>query len=199
MTTRVKRPWPFARKLERLFPTMFGAYFYRGNPVVDLLWHTDPHGRLIDFDEYCELFPTGDPEHEHSTPTFYADDGRLAGSYFGGKDRPCPACGHRATEPGSPEPGDDDQDDGWETPDPCLGWLPGVRAACCGHGGPAFYSKSSGLIVDRPYIVMADHRLVTGRPAIDEMHRLGGMPAPWPPGADPGCTGPEKQRKDGAQ
>ena len=34
--------------------------------------------------------------------------------------RPCAECGV------IPEP---------NGPDPCIGWLPGVRAACCGHGG----------------------------------------------------------------
>lgn len=35
-------------------------------------------------------------------------------------DRPCAKCGLSASEPGGP--------------DPCLGRLPGVRNACCGHG-----------------------------------------------------------------
>jgi hypothetical protein len=36
-----------------------------------------------------------------------------------GVERPCPAC-HRLSEPNGP--------------DACLGWLPGVISACCGHG-----------------------------------------------------------------
>lgn len=45
-------------------------------------------------------------------------DGELApGS--GGKERPCVSCGLLAEIDG---------------PDPCLGVLPGVSSACCGHG-----------------------------------------------------------------
>lgn len=35
-----------------------------------------------------------------------------------GTDAPCGACGEVIP---------------WDGPDPCLGWLPGVRNACCGH------------------------------------------------------------------
>lgn len=34
-------------------------------------------------------------------------------------ERPCPQCGHTAERDG---------------PDPCLGWIDGLRSACCGHG-----------------------------------------------------------------
>ena len=37
----------------------------------------------------------------------------------GGAEPPCPFCGKRAKPNG---------------PDPCLGELPGVESACCGHG-----------------------------------------------------------------
>ena len=47
------------------------------------------------------------------------DDGTLAPSH-GGDERPCRACGVTA--------------EGADSPDPCLGWLPGVTSACCGHG-----------------------------------------------------------------
>ena len=38
-----------------------------------------------------------------------------------GRERPCTACGNRSEEGG---------------PDYCLGELPAVKAACCGHGFP---------------------------------------------------------------
>jgi len=46
----------------------------------------------------------------------YCDTGTIAYA-----DRPCSHCGLTPTPQG---------------PDPCLGHLPGVRAACCGHGDP---------------------------------------------------------------
>lgn len=49
----------------------------------------------------------------------WADDGTLAPA-SGGKERPCAACG-RTAESGY-------------GPDPCLGWVPDVSGACCGHG-----------------------------------------------------------------
>lgn len=34
-------------------------------------------------------------------------------------------------------------------PDPCLGWLPGVDFACCGHGDPHYeYVKAGGIRYD---------------------------------------------------
>ena len=49
----------------------------------------------------------------------WADDGTRAPA-SGGAERACTACGLTA----GPGYG----------PDPCLGWLPGVAGACCGHG-----------------------------------------------------------------
>jgi len=48
----------------------------------------------------------------------YADTGEVT-PRDRGAERPCVKCGLTA-EPGGP--------------DPCLGWLPGVASACCGHG-----------------------------------------------------------------
>ena len=54
-------------------------------------------------------------------------------------------------------------------PDPCLGWLPGVLYACCGHG----YIRNA-------YIVVQDHEdamsITRGRKAVEMMRRLGGDP-----------------------
>lgn len=39
-------------------------------------------------------------------------------------ERPCVQCGETASLGG---------------PDPCLGWIPGARSACCGHGTEESY------------------------------------------------------------
>lgn len=42
-----------------------------------------------------------------------------------------------------------------EEPDPCLGWLPGVDAACCGHGEPvAAYVCVRGQAVRTSYAAL---------------------------------------------
>lgn len=45
---------------------------------------------------------------------FYMDDDKAAD-----QDRPCPRCGRMPTKEGY---------------DACLGYIPGVVSACCGHG-----------------------------------------------------------------
>jgi hypothetical protein len=60
-----------------------------------------------------------------------------------GEERPCGKCGLVA------DPWPDDQP--MMSPDPCLGWLPGVRFACCGHGaedGNPYVSLETGDILD---------------------------------------------------
>jgi hypothetical protein len=52
-------------------------------------------------------------------------------------ERPCRHCGLLATPDG---------------PDPCLGMLPGVRSACCGHG------------IEEPYVAFLQQR---GQEALD--------------------------------
>ena len=66
----------------------------------------------------------------------YEDTGDLSG--FDGILRPCKRCG--CTFEGS-NAGD---------PDPCLGELPGVDNACCGHGerSQAYIRFSNGLVID---------------------------------------------------
>lgn len=49
----------------------------------------------------------------------WADDMTLAPSH-GGAERPCLKCGLTAI--------------GKYGPDPCLGFIPGITGACCGHG-----------------------------------------------------------------
>lgn len=45
-------------------------------------------------------------------------------------------------------------------PDPCLGELPGVAGACCGHGDPskAYVSFENGVVL-RPVTVERDCRI----------------------------------------
>jgi hypothetical protein len=59
-------------------------------------------------------------------------------------ERPCVQCGLLAAPDG---------------PDPCLGLLPDVRAACCGHG------------VDEPYVLL--HGTVRGQQALDYFSHYG--------------------------
>lgn len=51
-----------------------------------------------------------------------------------GPDLPCPKCGQLPTPEGH---------------DPCLGTLPGVKAACCGHGIPdqAYVAFDNGMVI----------------------------------------------------
>ena len=59
----------------------------------------------------------------------WQDSNDPAGPTWGGMERPCPSCGRLADEDGH---------------DPCLGTVPGVTSACCGHG------------VAEPYVVTVD-------------------------------------------
>ena len=67
-----------------------------------------------------------------------------------GQERPCPHCGLVAG-PWTP--------DGEMAPDPCLGWLPGVRYACCGHG----HRTTEAC---RPYVVLATGARLEGPAAL---------------------------------
>jgi hypothetical protein len=81
----------------------------------------------------------------------WADTGRFAGSItsrFG--DRPCVSCGLAAGPDGH---------------DPCLGHIPGVKAACCGHGGTV-----------QPYIAWEDGNIMRGEDVA------------WPTGIVPAFT-----------
>ena len=46
--------------------------------------------------------------------------------------RPCPTCGKRPLESGD---------------DACLGHLPGVVNACCGHGGRGYVQFANGITI----------------------------------------------------
>lgn len=64
-----------------------------------------------------------------------------------------------------------DGSDGWGGPDPCLGLLPGVISACCGHGVNRPY---------RPYVWREDGRAYAVAEAIEVMRQLGGDPPDVP-------------------
>ena len=51
--------------------------------------------------------------------------------------------------------------------DPCLGWLPKVEAACCGHDG-RFWTL--------PYVMLRDRTVFYGDEAKRIMRELGGNP-----------------------
>ena len=68
----------------------------------------------------------------------------------------CGSCGRSA-----------DGSDGWGGPDPCLGLLPGVISACCGHGCNRPYG---------PYLWTDDGVGYAGLEAIEMMRILGGTP-----------------------
>lgn len=76
---------------------------------------------------------------------------------WGGEERACPGCGLTA--------------DGPDDPDPCLGRLPGVRSACCGHGRTAAEVEGTGVLValkrrmiGRAYVMYDDGTTVEGIP-----------------------------------
>ena len=64
-------------------------------------------------------------------------------------------------------------------PDPCLGWLPGVHSACCGHGEPekACVDPTAGW--DEAVRTLGDprHWLLDEWHVILERHRLRGEAA----------------------
>lgn len=68
---------------------------------------------------------------------------------------PCPVC---RLEP--------DGSDKWGGPDPCLGLLPGVIGACCGHGGQRV-----------PYL-WTETWAYAGAEAVRLMRERGGNPPP---------------------
>lgn len=88
--------------------------------------------------------------------TFTADEQRW----------PCAVCG------GMPVPDDyvhyvDPRSRKYWGADPCLGWLPGVEAACCGHDGSFCAS---------PYVMLRDRTVFYGDEAKRIIRGLGGNP-----------------------
>ena len=76
----------------------------------------------------------------------FEDDGSPA-PFDGGEERPCAKCGESWGRSMFP--------DGSHVPDPCLGLLPGVKWACCGHGIPG-----------EAYVSLDDGRCLYGLPAV---------------------------------
>jgi hypothetical protein len=118
--------------------------------------------------------PTG---YHFGHPTYQNFDSDLADDYrFVDTDEPlwpdayfrrqCPACGLRPTPDGH---------------DPCLGTLPGVRNACCGHGVvPGYIAFADGTVVRGAFTVV-QRSTATGErePAIQIVQRTKG--ARWKP------------------
>lgn len=71
--------------------------------------------------------------------------------------RTCPHC--KETSDGSDE---------WGGPDPCLGRLPGVLSACCGH---RHHGRTFGA-----YVWLEDGDRLGGLPALMMLRKLGGNP-----------------------
>ena len=82
-------------------------------------------GHPIYWDEHDQVWRYCD----NGAPTSYEERARLQW-----KERPCGRCGRYPTPEGH---------------DPCLGALPGVSNACCGHGQPgdAYIQFANGMVV----------------------------------------------------
>jgi hypothetical protein len=70
---------------------------------------------------------TATARHRGHSVSYIASSWRYSdGAPMGSIERPCVECGEIAAS--------------FDAPDPCLGYLPGVRSACCGHGVTDAYS-----------------------------------------------------------
>jgi hypothetical protein len=107
-----------------------------------------------------------DDPHQRDNPAYH-DDWRYADTgapcpgnpMTEGDERPCVFCGRLADLDG---------------PDPCLGWLPGVQNACCGHGlGPSAYD-------DHAYVQFIGGRTLRGAEAHAYFLAQGCTPPPRP-------------------
>lgn len=70
--------------------------------------------------------------------------GEPAAGWSGGRERPCRFCARVAAP--------SDEVDGSLSPDPCLGFIPGVTSACCGHGIERGYlqlANGTRLVIER--------------------------------------------------
>lgn len=99
-------------------------------------------GRTITFDtEHDALLALAhlEPIFYRGHPTALNDDlqpcYRDTGELCWENNRPCPHCGREWRTIGESEP------------DPCLGELPGVKHACCGHGGDGYVMFENGTTV----------------------------------------------------
>jgi hypothetical protein len=102
----------FEAKLYALFGENMVVEYLRGNRAVHLVWTADDDPSLQDF------YGPGEDDETHS-PAWWPDTGLSVAS----SPRPCPGCDVVAEAGG---------------PDPCLGMLPGVKGACCGHKLPSW-------------------------------------------------------------
>lgn len=88
-----------------------------------------------------------------------------AGFHYLRQQWPCKACdGMPVTDPDLKDAPEEIRK--YFGADPCLGWLPGVRHACCGHGGRR----------GNPVLGLRDGRTLVGNEALAKMRELGGSP-----------------------
>jgi len=87
-------------------------------------------------------FLRGHPIFFNKGEWFYAD----SGAPTAGNERKCGHCGKENSKEGH---------------DGCLGTLPGVMNACCGHG-----------VIDEAYIQLSPEKCLRGEEAINEINRL---------------------------
>lgn len=90
----------------------------------------------------------GHPMHWDGEQWRYTDTGEPTAATW--HERPCGECGLHPTPEGH---------------DPCLGTLPGVRNACCGHGDPdeAYIEFDCGVVV-RGFVVAERQKQLEQKP-----------------------------------
>lgn len=103
---------------------------------------------------------------------------------------PCKRCTGMVLRPDPPIPGLP-----YWGADPCLGWLPNVAHACCGHGkdADAYVVISAGCFPSQPASDLPEAVTLRAEDAIRHFRSLGvGPPAKTPDGNDRDTTGGTK-------
>lgn len=177
-------------------------YLERGEPVVVLIqWglksrgesYGGPRNVLIEREtgemvvrSFRGLRPAYTRSRGNDIPRFAAFeylDPEAAALYDELKSKPCGYCGEQL----DPSVG------WWEAHDPCIANLPGVRAACCGHGDVAESDlmvaggeliETKGKRFDRCYVLFDDGLRLDGNAARAAMRMLGGNPPDAPADSD---------------
>lgn len=118
---------------------------------IDLLDIAGTDGWVYDGDQFATVIYGNDPDrHGRNLDVLFEEGSRVyEDTMFTPWWRKCASC-ERPVERGMP--------------DPCLGMLPGVRFACCGHGGPGGYiAFDNGTTIRFPRMTSDDvHGVVIG-------------------------------------